>query len=165
MTGASLFNWDYDRRTLQGGIDLFGDSFGKSRRLTNQANNESTEDPHSTSERNDNDEIGERNDNDENGEGNDNDERDDKDEIGERNDNDEIGERDPTNTVYQDYLSTHIFPNNWRTVLRINKRSPSFITHDYVDAMFSGVFGTWPRKVEVENPNRQERKPWGCNLV
>lgn len=102
MTGASLFNWDYDRITLQGGVDLFEDAFGKAK----------------------------------------------KDAEGDEQD---IG-CDPMNTCYKDYLSTYVFPNNWRTVLRINERSPSFVTNDYVDAMFSGVFGTWPKKKEEPAP-------------
>ena len=34
MTEASLFNWDTDRRLLQGGVDVFGDNFGSGQTTT-----------------------------------------------------------------------------------------------------------------------------------
>jgi hypothetical protein len=131
MTGASLFNWDYDRRTLQGGTDLFGDSFGKAN--TTQ-NNQSAPTDNSN-----------------------------PDTINPDGNVDDTANRDPTNNGFKDYLSTYVFPNSWRTVLRINKRNPMFITHDYVDAMFSGVFGTWPLKVKADPPKQKSRD--GCILM
>lgn len=145
MTGASLFNWDYDRKTVQGGADLFGDSYGKTTVYNN--NNQSTDDQNTDNNSSNTNAITNSNTN-------------------------EISETDPHYTCFKDYLSTYVFPNNnWRTVLRINERSPSFVTNDYVDAMFSGVFGNWPKKLPAPSttpqnpPQSHEKKKSDCVLL
>lgn len=129
MTGASLFNWDHDRHTLQGGIDSFGDAFGKEGK------------------------------NDENNTGN-----------SETTSNPEPPSNPETSNCFKEVQSTYTFPNNWRTVLRINTRNPMFVTQDYVDAMFSGVFTQWPKKLPRETEaqqtqNQHEQKKPGCILM
>ena len=135
MTGASLFNWNYDRHTLQGGVDLFGDAFGEAKNTgtppTNINLNDNTDNNNNNMNSNNN--------------------------INSDNTN-KTSESDPTNNGFKDYHSTHVFSNGWRTVLRINQRNPEFITHEYVNTMFSGVFGASPKKLQVATPKQKQEK-------
>ena len=139
MTGASLFNWSNDRHTLQGGIDLFGDAFGK----TNTDLSPSTDNSSSDNSTNNNSD----------------------------NNNEHSDGSGDKPQLFKEYLSTFVFPNNWRTVLRINQRRPEFVTHDYVDGLFSGVFGKKPGQIQASasstSPSKpkQEKSNWFCNVL
>eukprot|EP00026_Physarum_polycephalum_P010267 Phypoly_transcript_10424.p1 GENE.Phypoly_transcript_10424~~Phypoly_transcript_10424.p1 ORF type:complete len:433 (+),score=73.40 Phypoly_transcript_10424:114-1301(+) len=206
MTGASLFNWDYNRYTVQGGMDLFSDSFGKSESknyLSTENNTNNSQTSHNSSntsnENNVNNvnNVGSKSDDvannvvfNSNSNNNSNDNSNNNPNNNSLNNNsnensdpkvsgnnvnmqenfpeDREG-RDPTNNCYKDYLSTYTFPNNnWRTVLRVNKRAPSFVTEDYVNAMFSGVFGEDKENVgNVRNdtPPATKQKRNSCILL
>lgn len=44
------------------------------------------------------------------------------------------------NQTFLEIQSTKPFLNNWKTILRVNKQNPRFITNEYVDALYSSVF-------------------------
>lgn len=56
--------------------------------------------------------------------------------------------------------ATEAFPNGWRTLFRINQRSPPFITHEYVNTLFQGAFDEIEKKPK-ESEEIEEKEDSG----